>query len=492
MTLRGQKTTARRENWYISLATIVGLGMYPAAAKSEPSVQLTLSADSLTANGCVYNRPIGQGVVALDCNGSIYGTVNFPPGNGSYQISITAAADLVPGLSPDAQVSIDGMVIADLSVTTPEFLTFTQNNVSATAGNYVLSIYFTNDYYNPAENQDLNLYVQSITIAANVPPMTGPSNPGTKVLKVGSGRQYQTISSAVAAADADPDPSNNYDIQVMPGTYNNDFPVVTRPMTIEVDPAYAGQSVVLNATVDLPNQKGIILAFASLTVNGLTFKGARIANALGGNGAGIRDQNTDPAARLVIQNSVFAGNQEGVLTGDNAGQVVTVANSSFINNGNPDINHFQHDLYVNQAYTLNISNSLFCGQLIGHDIKSRAQMTMISNNQLYDGAAHSTQGCNAGSSSLAIDVANGGAATISGNQIVQGSTTQNYKLIDYGEEGLLYGSNSLLVSGNSFTSVGTPNATAVYDPNCVSAHLTNNSYSGITKIVDPSNCAVYQ
>jgi len=96
MTLRGQKTTARRENWYISLATIVGLGMYPAAAKSEPSVQLTLSADSLTANGCVYNRPIGQGVVALDCNGSIYGTVNFPPGNGSYQISITAAADLVP------------------------------------------------------------------------------------------------------------------------------------------------------------------------------------------------------------------------------------------------------------------------------------------------------------------------------------------------------------------------------------------------------------
>jgi hypothetical protein len=453
---------------------------------------VTLPADSLAVSGCVYNRPIGQGVVALYCNGSIYGTVNFPPGNGSYQVSIVAAADLVPGLSPDVQIAIDGSVAADLSVTTSDFSTVMQNNVSATAGNHALSITFTNDYYNPAAGQDLNLYVQNVTIAANVPPTTNPSNPGTTVLKVGPGTQYTTISAAAAAADADPDPSNYYDIQVLPGTYTNDFPVVTRPMTIEVNPDYTGQQVVLSATVDLPNEKGIILAFANLAVNGLTFTGAHIVDALGGNGAGIRDQNTDPAARLVIQNSVFTGNQEGVLTGDNAGQTVTVVNSSFINNGNPNINYFQHGLYVNEAYSLSVSNSLFCGQLIGHDIKSRAQMTMITNNQLYDGAANPAQACNAGSSSLAIDVANGGNATISGNQIVQGAASQNYKLVDYGEEGLWYGSNSLLVSGNSFMSTGTPNATAVYDPNCVPAQIANNSYSGITTIVDPGNCAIIQ
>jgi len=484
-----KRTIAEIKAWWELSVLLLLVGLYTAPAKSEA---VTVSADSLAVNGCVYNRAVGQGIVGLYCNGAISGIVDFPPGNGSYQISITARGDLVPGLSPNAQVSIDGSVLANLSVTTSEFSTFTQNNVSDTAGKHALSISFTNDYYNPSANQDLNLYIQSITIAANVPPTTGPSNPGTIVLNVGPGGRYETISDAVAAADADTNPSNYYDVQVTPGTYTNDFPVVTRPMTIEVDPRYAGQNVVLNATVDLPNQKGIILAFANLTVNGLVFTGAHIVNALGGNGAGIRDQNTDPAGRLVIQNSVFSGNQEGVLTGDNAGQMVTVVNSSFINNGNPDVNYFQHGLYVNQAYSLTVSNSLFCGQLIGHEIKSRAQVTMINNNQIYDGAADPAQQCNTGSSSLAIDVANGGTATISGNQIVQGSTSANYKLVDYGEEGLWYTSNSLLVSGNDFTSTGTPNATAVYDPNCVPARLPNNNYTGITTIVDPPTCAVYE
>ena len=86
-------------------------------------------------------------------------------------------------------------------------------------------------------------------------------------------------------------------------------------MTIEVDPLYAGKRATLKATENLPNEKGIILTTASLTVNGLDFTGAKISDALGGNGAGIRDQNSGPAASLVVQNSTFTGNQEGILTG---------------------------------------------------------------------------------------------------------------------------------------------------------------------------------
>jgi len=161
------------------------------------------------------------------------------------------------------------------------------------------------------------------------------------------GGQYQTIAAAVAAADGDSEIGNYYDIQVMPGTYTNDFPYVTRPMTIEVDPSSAAGRVVLNATVALPNEKGIILTVASLMVNGLTFTGAQIDNSLGGNGAGIRDQNTGPGATLTILNSTFIGNQEGILTGDDADETITVSYSNFINNGNPNINYFQHGLYVN-------------------------------------------------------------------------------------------------------------------------------------------------
>jgi hypothetical protein len=313
----------------------------------------------------------------------------------------------------------------------------------------------------------------------------------TIVLTVGAGGQYQTISAAVSAADADGNWSNHYDIQVMPGTYTNDFPHVTRPMTIEVNPSYAGRPVVLNATENLPNEKGMILTAASLTVNGLTFSGARIPNAEGGNGAGIRDQNTGPAA-LIVENSIFTGNQEGILTGNDANETITVVNSKFVNNGNPDIDYFQHGLYVNYAGSLTVSNSLFCGQLIGHDIKSRAAVTMVENNQLYDGAANAALGCNAGSTSLAVDAPNGGSVTVSGNQIVQGATSQNYKMVDYGEEGLIYGNNNFLVSANSFASSGTPSATAVYDPHCVAAQLTGNTFAGIGTIVNPASCAVYQ
>jgi hypothetical protein len=147
---------------------------------------------------------------------------------------------------------------------------------------------------------------------------------------------------------------------------------------------------------------------------------------------------------------------------------------------------------VNDAGTLSVSNSLFCGQLIGHDIKSRGQTTIVTGNQLYDGAANALLGCNAGSSSFAIDTPNGGAVTISGNQIVQGTVSPNYKMVAYGEEGLVYGTNSLAVSGNSFTSSGTPSATAIYDPYCVTAQLTKNTFSGVTTIVNPASCAVYK
>jgi hypothetical protein len=313
----------------------------------------------------------------------------------------------------------------------------------------------------------------------------------TIVLTVGPAGQYRTVSAAVSAADADTDPSRYYNINITPATYTNDFPYVTRPMTIEVDPRYPAKQVVLKATENLPNEKGIILTIASLTVNGLVFNGAAIANALGGNGAGIRDQNTGPGASLVVQNSTSVGNQEGILTGDDPDEVITVINSRFFNNGNPNINYFQHGLYVNYAYSLTVSNSVFCGQLIGHDIKSRAQITMIENNQLYDGAADPAVGCGAGSTSLAVDLPNGGAATVSGNQITQGTTTQNYKMIDYGEEGRIYSNNNFLVTCNSFTSIGTPSATAVYDPDCVPVQLQNNNFAGITTVVDPAACAIY-
>ena len=155
-----------------ALAIMIG---YSGAASASSS--LSVSADSLSVSGCPYNGPVGNGVVALYCAGDIHGSLAFPSGSGTYQISIVARGDLVAGMFPNAQISIDGSVVGNLSVTTSAFSTFTLDNVSAKSGNHTLSIAYTNDYYNPALNQDLNLYIQSITITPNSSVATAPPNP---------------------------------------------------------------------------------------------------------------------------------------------------------------------------------------------------------------------------------------------------------------------------------------------------------------------------
>jgi hypothetical protein len=338
----------------------------------------------------------------------------------------------------------------------------------------------------------MRFYVLSIGLAYGI--CAAPAL-ADNVITVGPGGQYQTVSAAVAAADADTNPGHYYIITVMPGTYTNDFPQVTRPMTIEVDPRHAGRPVVLQATENLPNEKGIILTFAPLTVNGLTLTGAQIDNSLGGNGAGIRDENTGQQASLTVQNSTISDNQDGILTDGDLNETITIIASSFKNNGNPNPIHsegVEHGIYIGRAASLSVSNSLFCGQLIGHDIKSRAMITTVENNSLYDGQADPADGCRAGSASFAVDVPNGGVATISGNQIIQGASTQNDIMIAYGEEGLTYSNNSLLITSNDFYNTA-PNAIAIFDPDCIPAELQNNDFTNVPTIMGPNLfCAVGQ
>ena len=151
------------------------------SAPSFASSSVSFPADSLAISGCPYNGPTGDGGVALYCAGDIHGSVVFPAGNGSYQINIVARGDLVYGMFPNAQVSIDGAVVGNISVTTSFYSTFTLDNVSAIAGTHTLKIAYTNDYHSLF--QDQNLYIQSIAITPNGgAPASGPdvaSNPAS-------------------------------------------------------------------------------------------------------------------------------------------------------------------------------------------------------------------------------------------------------------------------------------------------------------------------
>ena len=72
----------------------------------------------------------------------------------------------------------------------------------------------------------------------------------------------------------------------------------------------------------------------------------------------------------------------------------------------------------------------------GHKVKSRAEI----NNRIED---------NNGTSSYAIDLPNGGNATITGNVIEQGINNQNHTINAYGEEGNLHTGNAVTFSNNT-------------------------------------------
>lgn len=257
----------------------------------------------------------------------------------------------------------------------------------------------------------------------------------TLTVGTGNGFEFSTLASAIAASqDGDV-------IQVQAGTYTNDFAAITTSITIEG----VGGLVNLVATVPPLDQKGILIIGQdgtpgpNVTIDNVSFSGAAISDDLGGNGAGIRYQ----SGNLTLNNTYFFDNQEGLLADADPNGTITINNSEFNNNGNanPPSSGVEHNLYVGAIQQLTIDNSYFINPIVGHDIKSRAANTTIENSRIVDPN---------GTGSYEIDLPNGGNAVITNNVIEKAAGSQdNPYFIAYGEEGNLYPSSSLSVTGNT-------------------------------------------
>ena len=100
---------------------------------------------------------------------------------------------------------------------------------------------------------------------------------------------------------------------------------------------------------------------------------------------------------------------------------------------------FTHNLYVSNIASLVIDDSYFHDADDGHQIKSRAQSTTITNSRIYDGN---------GTGSYSIDLPNGGVGVIRNNVIQQGPNSDNPAIIHYGGESAAYAGSSLLIEDN--------------------------------------------
>jgi Right handed beta helix region len=277
------------------------------------------------------------------------------------------------------------------------------------------------------------------------------------VLTVGPGQQFGTIADAVAASS----PGDTVDVQA--GTYTNDFVYIGHSLTLQA----VGGEVQMVATEEPPDGKAIItegVPGANVAINGFDISGAAVGDQ---NGAAVRYE----GGNLSLSNDYFHNNQEGLLAASDPNGTISINNSEFAFNG--DGSGFTHGIYVNDIASLSVTNSYIHDTAEGHEIKSRAQNTTITNDRIFD---------NQSTASYSVDLPNGGNATISNNQIEQGPNSDNPYIIAYGEEGQSNPGTSVSIDNNTIVNDQTnnPNDAVVLNRTGTSLGFTDNQVWGLS------------
>jgi len=222
--------------------------------------------------------------------------------------------------------------------------------------------------------------------------------PEAAVLDAGAGKPFRTPSAAIARAkDGDT-------VRVAPGVYEDCATIKQNKFTLE---GSGGEVTMRGRTCD--GKAILIVQGSGVTVRGLTLADAKVAN---GNGAGIRAE----GAALLVENTHFVDNENGILGANDPKVSIQVVDSVFVGNGQcrPDC---AHGIYAGHSASLRVERSKFFRQNEGHHIKSRAAVTEIVECQIADGPL--------GTASVLIDIPNGGTVLIEKNQLLKGPMASN-------------------------------------------------------------------
>jgi hypothetical protein len=281
------------------------------------------------------------------------------------------------------------------------------------------------------------------------------------VWQVGPGEQYMTPCSAIAVA------ATGDTIQIdASGSYSGDVcGWATDDLTII---GVNGRPKIDVAGAPLAQGRGIwIISGKHTTVENIEFTGASGPNH---NGAGI----WQIGANLTVRKCYFHDNEEGILAGDNASSEILVENSEFAENGYRDGQ--SHNIYINHVAKFTLRFSYSHDAVSGHLVKSRAQSNFILYNRLSG---------ESGTSSLELDLPNGGLSYVIGNIIEQGPLSENLTIVAYGEEGATNANNTLFFVNNTVVNNRWNGVFIKLAPDVARAVVTNNIFNGHGSIVEP-------
>jgi hypothetical protein len=279
--------------------------------------------------------------------------------------------------------------------------------------------------------------------------------------QVGPTRQY-TVPSAVMNLVADGDT-----VLIDPSAYTGDVGVWNNNNLVIRCPNGMAR---FNANGNIAQHKGIwVLAGNNTYVEGFEFYGAAVDSTDGDNGAGIRVGGNG----LTCRRCYFHDNQEGILTGNNTtNNSIWIEACEFDHNGveTGGAAGYEHNIYVGHSTSCTIKFCYFHASIVGHEIKTRANVNYILYNKIVDGPT--------GDGSYSIDMPNGGLSFVIGNSIEKGPMASNSTVISYGEEGIVNPDSEFYFVNNTVVTDRNPTTFLNIQPGTNPALIANNIFAG--------------
>ncbi len=183
------------------------------------------------------------------------------------------------------------------------------------------------------------------------------------------------------------------------------------------------------------DKAAFVLRGQGSVVDGIVFRKIAVGD---GNGAGIRSEVGD----LVVRNSMFLDNQEGILGGIANGQKIVIDHSTFAGLGQCDITpSCSHSIYLANLGSVTVTNSRFERGTGGHYVKLRTPHVTITDNSFDDTKGSKTN--------YMIDLSQGATGLIARNTFVQGAHKENHSgLIVVSAEAKTYSAAGLRIEDN--------------------------------------------
>ena len=284
-----------------------------------------------------------------------------------------------------------------------------------------------------------------------------------RTLRVGRGAEFPTASAAAAAAkDGDT-------IEIASGDYRGDVAVwaANRLRIVGADP----RPKITADGKDVQGKGTWLVRGDDIVIENVDLSGSKVPDR---NGAAIRVEGRN----FTLRHAFLHDNENGILTGANATSEITIDHCEFARNGAGDGQ--SHNLYVGAVAKLTVTNSYLHHAVVGHNLKSRAAISILTDNRLADETD--------GRASYEADFPTGGRVTLAFNIFQKGAAAENATLVSFGAEGLAKGgTHELMAKGNTFVNQRAADSRFLYIAPGTLATINGNVFAGAGTLPDVPN-----